>query len=391
MCRPPLRPGIFLSGGLDGRMILGCADQVPQLHTLTYGAANSRDVRYGRKLAQVARRPNLWVPLEGGRWVLQFVALHLKLTEGFHSWIHLHGISALEAARSAMDVSLSGWIGGSVLTAYHYGQAWDTRLQFRHPIDEAHFEQLLFDCFCRMFTWPGLTEVEARALLPGPTRSLLRDAAFDSFREELAATSHYPPFRRMDHFFIEQQDRRSLLNGIVFTRAAVDVRCPYADYDFVDYVYGLPPHIKNDYTFRKAMITRRMPALARVPNDKNNAPPHTSRLVQWQAGLGRKTRRLARHLLPGRFADASTLYADYEQYLRTDLRAWGEWLLFSDRTRDRGLFDPAAVRSLWDRHMAGHELHTIGKLAPLMTIEMVMRYLVEGDDPESLVPDHLRP
>jgi asparagine synthase (glutamine-hydrolysing) len=44
---------------------------------------------------------------------------------------------------------------------------------------------------------------------------------------------------------------------------------------------------------------------------------------------------------------------------------------------ERGLFDPAAVRALWDRHVSGKELWTIGKVAPLITIELVLRTLLD--------------
>jgi hypothetical protein len=37
---------------------------------------------------------------------------------------------------------------------------------------------------------------------------------------------------------------------------------------------------------------------------------------------------------------------------------------------------------LWARHQSG-ELWTIGKIAPLMTIEQVIRYLVEDESAET--------
>jgi asparagine synthase (glutamine-hydrolysing) len=81
--------------------------------------------------------------------------------------------------------------------------------------------------------------------------------------------------------------------------------------------------------------------------------------------------------------DRPRLYADYEHYLRTDLRRWAEALLFESRTRDRGLFNPAAVQQLWERHLSGRELWTIGKIAPLMTIEQTIRYLID-DEPAAI-------
>jgi hypothetical protein len=35
------------------------------------------------------------------------------------------------------------------------------------------------------------------------------------------------------------------------------------------------------------------------------------------------------------------------------------------------------VRSLFDRHLAGHEPWTLGKIAPLITFELMMRSLFD--------------
>ena len=82
--------------------------------------------------------------------------------------------------------------------------------------------------------------------------------------------------------------------------------------------------------------------------------------------------RFNRHVYPV-LRQYSTLYADYENYLRTDLRTWGESILFDARTLDRGIFDSQFLQSVWARHQSGKELHTIGKIAPIMTYEMMLR------------------
>ena len=87
----------------------------------------------------------------------------------------------------------------------------------------------------------------------------------------------------------------------------------------------------------------------------------------------RRAKRYVRHQPP-----ATRLYADYEEYLRTDLRPWIEELLFSRRSLARAWFDPAAVRTLWNRHLSGREPWTIGKIMPIVTIEQVMRRFFDG-------------
>jgi asparagine synthase (glutamine-hydrolysing) len=76
------------------------------------------------------------------------------------------------------------------------------------------------------------------------------------------------------------------------------------------------------------------------------------------------------------FRERSLLYADYENYLRRGLRPWAR-ASFDPKTEARGLFDPQFVRSVMARHQSGLETNTIGKIAPLITYEMMLRQLVD--------------
>lgn len=113
MSAPPLRVGVYLSGGLDSRAILGFLREPPV--TLTFGDPRSRDVVYAAELARRAGSRHRWFPLRDGRWVLEHTDLHFALIEGMHSWMHGHGMSTLDAARRLIDVNLSGWDGGTIM------------------------------------------------------------------------------------------------------------------------------------------------------------------------------------------------------------------------------------------------------------------------------------
>ncbi|MGQ9675073.1 MAG: asparagine synthase-related protein, partial [Chloroflexota bacterium] len=283
-----------------------------------------------------------------------------------------------------IDVNLTGWDGGTVLggTLENY----DRDVFYRDAANEVELVQRLYEGFCRKFTWPGLTESEAGTLFSDRSDVALRWAAFDSLRGELARTTRYPPRRRADHFYVAQHVRRSTQNLVVFARSAIEVRCPFFDYDLVAFVYSLPEHIRAAPDFIRCVITRRMPRLATVPYEKDDFLPHSSKLVRCpHATLRRAKNWINRCVLP-LFPQRPRLYADYEDYLRTDLREWAEGILFDRRTLERGLFDPAAVRALWDRHLTGQELWTIGKIAPLMTIEMVLRSLHDDAPVDAWIP-----
>ena len=73
------------------------------------------------------------------------------------------------------------------------------------------------------------------------------------------------------------------------------------------------------------------------------------------------------------FPELHPLYADYENYLRNELREWAEDILYDRRTTERGIFEPSFLHSLMERHLSNLEEWTIGKIAPLITYEMMLR------------------
>ncbi len=373
---PPLRSGVFLSGGLDGRAIVGFTPGDVPLTTITYGQEGCWDVVIGARLARTAGRPHHWLPFADGTWVSEFAPLHVAITSGLHGWTNAHGISVMGDVRGLIDVNLSGFDGGTIfggrLDGYH-------DRPYRDATTEAELLRNFFEGMTRRFNWPGLVESEAQALVDVPGGRDLLPLAVDSLRTELRSITELPPGRRGDFFYNNQVQRRVLLDQLVVQRSAVDVRCPFFDYAFVDFMYSLPDPIRTTPAYRNAVLTRRMPKLVRVPYEKDGRLPHSNPWVSRPHALVQRVKgRINRHLFR-LFPERPWVYADYENYLRTDLRAWAEDLLAGPRAVARGLFDPAVVRSLWARHLAGDEAWILGKIAPLITIELAFRHFVDGE------------
>ena len=109
------RIGVYLSGGVDSRIILGLIDKARfPITSITYGQRGCRDAVYAQRIASKVGTQHHYFEFPDGRWVEDFVDLHLELTEGFHSWIHGHGISILDQVRSLIDVNLTGFGGGQI-------------------------------------------------------------------------------------------------------------------------------------------------------------------------------------------------------------------------------------------------------------------------------------
>lgn len=361
------RPGVYLSGGLDSRTIVGLSTRRP-IASVTYGARDCRDVQYARRIARVAGSDHHWFDLPDGHWVEEQADFHLTLTEGFHSWIHAHGLSTLPHVRAFMDVNLTGWDGGTVMGHMDSVEPLQTA-----PVSEAALTTRLFELFNQQYTWPSLTEAEEALLYAPALGARLRGVAFDSFREELQPYLGYRRDVRGEFFYLRNHCGRLTQNFITFGRSHFEARFPFTDYALLDFLYSLPADLRGHRRLYRAVIQRETPQLAYIPYDHDDLWPTTRPLLRAAHTLGVRLRqRFNRHIAP-LFPAYATLYADYENYLRRELRPWTEAILFDSRTVARGFFDPAYVRTLFDRHCSGREPWTIGKLAPLMTYEMMLR------------------
>ncbi len=359
-----LRPGVFLTGGLDSRSLIGLMPpRTPPPVSATFGAKDSRDVYYAGQIARTVGSNHQWFDFPNGRWVLDSLDLHFNLTEGFHSWLHMHGVSMLPKLRGMMDYNLTGWDGGTVM-----GHSDHIRQMYNHPINESALAVEMFKQFNQAYTWPGLTEAEARLLYTPTFGKQAGGLAVDSLREEF---HRFWDLRRQyaaEHFYVVNHCWRFTGHMVTTARSHIEVRFPFWDYQLIDFQYSLKPELRADQMLYRGIITREMPELARIPYDKKEFLPTVNR---WEHNLQALSVRARRKL--GRYPQRPTLYADYENYLRTDLRNWAESILYDPRTEARGMVNMDMVRALMERHLSGREEWMIGKIAPLITLEMVMR------------------
>lgn len=359
-----LRPGVFLSGGLDSRAIVGfLTPRTPPPVTAAFGQLNSRDVYYAGKIAQAVGSQHHWFDLKDGRWVTDHVDLHLKLTEGFTSWLHMHSISMLPQLRGLMDYNLTGWDGGTVM-----GHRQQIRPHLNSPVDDTALTVTLFQEFVSLYTWPGMNEAEERLIYTPEMGKQAIGRAFDSLAHEFKRYQAYRLDNRAEYFYVRNHCFRQTQNMVTTARSHVEMRFPFWDYRLIEFEYSVRPEIRDDQMMYRHILTRELPTLANIPYDKQEFLPTVDSLRHKVQALSVRARRRLKM-----FPNRSTLYADYENYLRKELRGWAEGILYDKRTQERGILNVDFVRTLMQRHLSGYEEWTIGKIAPLITFEMMMR------------------
>lgn len=367
----PGRVGVYLSGGLDSRALLGfLAQHAGTVDTFTYGTQGCRDVVYAARMAALVAARHRYAPFTDGNWVRDYAALHLELTEGFHSWIHAHGISVLDQAREVMDINLSGFRGG------HLGIFWGD-MSVIDAMDDVELSMGLFRVLLRQATWPGLDEGEAAMLLRSDFGGQLRDLAFASLQHEVGRLAGMTPVQRASQFDVSNPGRRLYQYLVTFHRSRIEQRLPFCDYRYTEFVYALPPRLNIGRDLRRAILRRYLPHLCSVPYDKDDLPVARSEVGRLAAKARRRATSFFNRAVRPIFPEYATLNADYDAWLRGELRDWGHDLLLGPSARRRALFDRESVEALWRRQQSGHEPNFVGKIASLMSLELIFRRFVD--------------
>lgn len=375
----PYRIGTFLSGGLDSRIIVAALGRLGRSPaSLTYGDPASRDAYYARLVAQQAGLTHQFCSRTDGQWVKQYWRQHLLITDASHSWIHMHGIYALAEARQLMDVNLSGFAGDSVVGGT------GLRGEYLTSIDDMTYAAAIFTGLSTLENWPGMSEIDEQLLYTPELFGLVKGRAFSSLCESLAPFSIYPEPLRTELFTLYTSDIRHYAHYIDFKRTAIEVTLPFIDPDLMAFVLYLPPDYRRNRRLARSVLRRLSTSLARIPYDHDELLPTDETWLRSAHEFYTRAKRRSLRLLGVKSTGQATLHSDYENWLRTDLRDWAESILFDRRTLERGLFSPAFLRSLWKRHLSGQEPYTIGKLAPIMSYELMLREFV--DQPLAVKP-----
>lgn len=359
-----LRIGVYLSGGLDSRTVLGFVNRKHfPVTTITYGVPGCRDAIYAKQIARRLRSDHHFFPKTDGRWLVNMVDFHLEVTEGFTTFVHSHAGPTLEPVRDLIDVNLTGFNGDQLLGARAMQYSQDAA----NAPDDVAFAGHMYFYYNQRFCWPGITEAEEKFLYTPDFYPLMRDRAFESLAYELSKLNHFDQTRRLDYFnAIHQGSRLSHLN-LIYQRAFFEARYPFVDNQLMDFVHSMPVEFRLNDRLYLAVLNREIPQVTWIPRDTDEKLLTDKRLIREAHGLWQRVRRRAL----GRVT--RMIHGDPENWLRYDARQWAEGILFDRRTLERGIFNPAFLRSIFDRHMSGREIHTIGKLAPIITLEMMLR------------------
>lgn len=365
----PHPAGVLLSGGLDSRVIAALLNQNrtnETIRTFTFGSPKCDDVRYAKEISAKLGFQHRFYPLKPD-YLIDKAMQGVRCTDGMQNVVHMHTLANLDAQAEEAEIIYKGFLGDALMG---YGISERHWANYREAdLPQAQYE-IHRDQGLLVYELAELNEL----LLPHQGIDY-QDAVFAAYTQALQASKAVLPADQRNYFDVRQRVPRMTIHGVELVRSQVQVRLPFADKNLVEFMLTVPPGYRNGRKIIKDLFIKQFPELAKIPYTETNFPMvpcmrdiylHTNQQVRWWL------RNAGMQWVP---AVHKRSYAAYNQWLRAELRSWAEGILLSQRTLERGIFNPSFLKALVAEHMAGQDHYT--RLGTLISVELWHRQFVD--------------
>ncbi len=364
------RLGVPLSGGLDSRLCLGLCQNPTSVPSFTWGVPGCRDIRFAREFALRVSSPH-----EVRVWdVAGFVPLWAKGVDLTAGSFGVHGMFVLPYVpllSRHCDVVLNGLGGDGVLGGNFLKKKWMREKDLRNLAEETW----------RWRVTPGEDRMVNHLVRRSENDNPSRRRWCDSFCRRSGAR----PVDRMNGWLVENRVARCTNCGTMLLRSGVESHTIFFDRQVLDLLIRTPVEYKWKHRLYFEIMKRACPPAGEIRWQRSGMPPKWG---FWPnlAGLAfqRGVRMACKPLGVDPFP--SIHVADPAQWFRAEWLSAAERILLSERTLERGLVNPDALRLLWRRHQEGEDYSK--QLGSAIAIEFFARMAVDRERFESIGANH---
>lgn len=335
--------GLSLSGGLDSRGILaGLGGEAEGIHTYTLGLSGCADERLAERMADLAGTRHEFVVLDQ-RYLQDFEQMATSMVRMSDGMFHPHESTemlALEYFKGAdFRILLRGHGGEIAKAALAYpvmvSPAVDTFSTGRQILSWIYDRTNLV-----------LQDIDPEKLFLPPFGGLVKEGPWDSLKETCGgASENLSPADVCLYYYIREDTRRQVIDSLQIFRTALEVRLPYLDEAFIEKLLKLPVSHRNRGEVHRKLIERCMPELVKVPDSNTGAPLDSGAVRLF---LTDKFNSVMKRLSIKGFRH----YTEYQEWHRMGFRKSSQDLIFSEKSRSRGIYDMDYLRNVFEMHMA---------------------------------------
>ena len=345
--------GIYLSGGLDSRTLVGAVSQLGyKIPTFTFGRAGCDDQKGAELISKTLGMENYFFEVSPD-YLKHCARTGVWLTEGM-TRAAFHSLEFLPEIRKNVSILFNGFGGNDFMGHLSLGllgfafakrsKNWMRR--FFHKLNEPFSEDLLFSLFVPQYY------------------SQIKERAFQSFVDTITNFPEKSPFNKIYHFFIREKLRKSHLYGPLSDSNLLEYRVPFCDYDLVDFLLTVPPRQRMLAIFYRKLIAKKFPNLAMIPYQRTGLPVNSNLMVV----LFKKAQAMCQKKLFSPTIDKRG-HVDDENWMRNELKDFVTSTLLSKKATERGFFNPEFIKEIINQHLSRKQNNTL-KLGTLITFEL---------------------
>jgi asparagine synthase (glutamine-hydrolysing) len=361
------RFGVYLSGGLDSRMILGALGKdAAGMPVLNYGVTWGSDVIFARQVARAARARYHHVVPEHPGWTKDFVPFFAKSSFTPHHYFNGANVAVAPFAADLFDVNLSGIVGDCVL-----GDPPESHEIMRHAHDRHSALQGVDRYFTKEHMNPGTIDHDVAASLLEPELAATLDERALASMAAIVDAYDAAWDRRADLVYMHTRARRGLQNLLHCERSCIENRPVFYDDDLVSFMFSLPFAYRIDHRLHVAVLNRVTPWLSWLPTSGHNVPPLQNRAVVKLFHWWNTLQLRAHRRFPWIPDVPSKEISQWPHHTQTDSAVWIKALLLEPSARVAPYVQTQGIRSLLARQAGGDDVAS-WILAEFVSLELFL-------------------
>jgi asparagine synthase (glutamine-hydrolysing) len=372
--------GIFLSGGLDSRIIAAFASETKTpVITLTFGVKNCLERKIASEVAARLGIENIFYEIPS-----DFIANYAKRIvyrgDGLIRIRDCHFIALLDEVRKKVRTVLLGTFGGDLNWPYPLSEKL-SKLETRKEVINYLFKfynstlsnVLPIDEYRRAFTDAFYTETKG-----------LAEKNFARTFDEIKFGS---PFDIADYWEYRNRQPRYIFQASQYINWYLETRHPFLDNDLVDFLaFRLPTHLRRREMFGMVVevflqkaINSSFPSLSDIP--WRGLLPNPSILDVLLAGgrylIHKKVISNLERILRTKLPISPIDFRGYDDWLRTGSKVYALDILLNPRTLKRDFFRPEFVTRRVKDHM-NHKENRGQLVCDLINFELMNRIFFDA-------------
>jgi len=352
-----LSVGLLLSGGFDSRLILSVLRK-DAIKAFTFDRPIGDNIRFARQVAKKANVPHFALEIKPD-YLQTFAEIGIERTEDLFNCDRFDTISVGDEIASQVNALIMGHAGEyffvtpSLPSDVLSGLAEDPESEYwtsRLSVDYFYNRQCI------------MTDEELQQLVRPVYSRQLKGLARSRFDQDFTRYASRHVLYQYNYWSIKKRMGR-LYNRLAGSLLPdnLEHRPFFFDNDLVNFAQTIPPSLRWGVSplYRQALL-HISPDLARIPSTRAAGLPLTATRQQIARHKNRlKSLRRWRHRISRITLGVvppmrdTSYYADYDSWLRHELRDWAESILLDSRTLNRDYWNPSAIIQLLEDHRAG--------------------------------------